>query len=80
MGQRAKKPKTPKGPAEQPKPGPEPGLPDPDLPDPGSIVGEEPFTSPSGVQYRIFHTDETDAYEEPKPVKPRRPRSAKPST
>ena len=70
---KAKKP--PESPAEEPKPTLEPGLPDPD-----SVVSEEAFTSPSGAHYRIFHTDETDAYEEPTPPKRRRRRSAKPSS
>lgn len=67
---KAKKP--PEPPAEEPKPKAEPGLPDPD-----AVVSEEAFTSPSGAHYRIFHTDETDAYEEPKAPSPRRRRSAK---
>ncbi len=80
MPQRAKKAK-PKPAEDLPEkaakalPPPEPGLPAPD-----SVVGEEPFTSPSGARYRIFHTDETDAYEEPAPPKRRRRRAAKSSS
>ena len=82
MPQRAKKAKKPPPdePAGEPKPKAEPCLPEPGRPDPGSIVSEEPFTSPSGAHYRIFHTDETDVYEEPPPPKRRRRRSAKPSS
>ena len=81
MRQRAKKARTPsekppekptESAAEEPKATPEPGV-----PDPGSVVAEEPFTSPSGAHYRIFHTDETDAYEEP-PPKRRRSRKRRP--
>lgn len=77
MPQRAKKAQRPRSeePAEESKATPEAGLPDPD-----SVVSEEPFTSPSGARYRIFHTDETDAYEEPTPPKRRRRRAAKPSS
>lgn len=42
------------------------------LPDPDSVVSEEEFTSPMGGRYRVLHTTETDAYDEP--VRPPRAR------
>ena len=45
------------------------------LPPPDSIISEDVFTAPSGRQYRILHTDETDADEGPTP--PKRKRKAK---
>ncbi len=42
------------------------------LPPESSIVSEDKFTSPSGQQYRILHTNETDAYDTPEPPKRKR--------
>lgn len=41
------------------------GSPRAGLPDPDSVVSEEEFTSPTGRRYRILHTTERDAYDEP---------------
>jgi hypothetical protein len=44
----------------------------PGLPAKDSIVGVESFVSPQNDEYKIIHTTETDAYDEPpKPKKPR---------
>ncbi|MFN8471424.1 MAG: hypothetical protein U0822_04335 [Anaerolineae bacterium] len=48
------------------------GASDKALPPADSVVAEETFTSPSGRQYRIIHTDETDGGDKPQPKKSKR--------
>jgi hypothetical protein len=42
------------------------------MPVPESIAGETEFVSPKGTKYRIIHTNQMDATDEPTPSRPRR--------
>jgi len=48
----------------------------PGLPAKESIESVETFISPQNDEYKILHTSETDAYDEPPKPKPRRRRRA----